>query len=124
MKSIVLFLIFSLLASPALADSKNGRKLLNECSYVITTVINTSEKLFMYDKCLTYIQGVNDAHNTFVNYKELGPSYCLPYDVNYGQLGKIIFTYLNEHPENINQAASTLVLEALKESFPCNKSQL
>lgn len=125
MKRIILFLILSLLlASPAMAGTKNGKKLLDECSYVVTTVINTSEKLFMHDKCLTYIQAVNDAHNTFVKYKEFGAYYCLPYGTTYDQLGKIIYKYLNEHPEKIKQTASSSVLDALKESFPCNESKL
>lgn len=122
-RTVLVFILSLLLASPAIAGPKDGKKLMEECSYVVTTVINSSEKLFMHDKCLTFIQAVNETHNAFVKHEKLGPLYCLPYGVTYGQLGKIIYSYLDEHPEDIKQTAASLVLDTLKEAFPCKASQ-
>ena len=42
-----------------MAETKNGKKLLDECSYVVTTAVNTTEKSFIYDRCLTYVLSVS-----------------------------------------------------------------
>jgi hypothetical protein len=45
---------------------------------------------------------------------------CLPIEgVTAGQAIRIVTKYLNAHPERLHRDAHILVVEALREAFPC-----
>jgi hypothetical protein len=72
------------------------------------------------DAAMTYVQGVADAFallKTLRNRIEV----CLPDKVTKQQLGDVVRKYLQDHPADRHTAASSLVLLALGEAFPCPK---
>ncbi|GAA0704587.1 Rap1a/Tai family immunity protein [Dokdonella soli] len=60
-----------------------------------------------------YVSGVVDALD--------GASICIPDGVKLGQLVAMVGKYLDDHPDQWNQAASTQVLLSLWPRFPCAK---
>jgi hypothetical protein len=56
-----------------------------------------------------YVSGVNDATSYLYGYIS---------EVTVNQICSIVTIYLKKHPEKLNQCASILVIEALKEAFP------
>jgi len=46
--------------------------------------------------------------------------YCVPPNVENGQVIDVVKVYLRDHPETRQYSAPTLVMLALKEKFPCN----
>lgn len=47
--------------------------------------------------------------------------FCIPDGVSNGQVGDIVFQWLEDHPEKRHYLASELVVVALSEAFPCNR---
>lgn len=47
--------------------------------------------------------------------------YCAPAGITVRQIGAIVQKYIRAHPERWSATGSTLVIAALKESFPCKK---
>jgi hypothetical protein len=66
------------------------------------------------DFCLGYIMG---ATASFTGH---GSSFCLPAGVAGHQVKDVVKIWLKENPELRQKTASYLVLQALKERFPCN----
>jgi Rap1a immunity proteins len=46
---------------------------------------------------------------------------CLPDGTGSEQAIRIVVKYLNSHPEKLHKDAHILVVEALREAFPCSK---
>jgi len=47
--------------------------------------------------------------------------YCLPNNVEGSTIADVVFKYLDEHPEKRTSMASVLVVNALKEAYPCKR---
>jgi hypothetical protein len=69
--------------------------------------------------CTVYIAGVNDAMVTVIASKAIKPLYCLPKHVDGEQLADIVRKYLKNNPASRHTAASSIVMIALRVSFPC-----
>jgi hypothetical protein len=64
--------------------------------------------------CFGYVLGVTAS-------AQLASSVCLPSDtVTSGQLKDVVMLWLQNHPEIRHKSASSLVMQALGEKFPCN----
>jgi len=44
---------------------------------------------------------------------------CIPDEASIGQLARVVVKWLREHPEKLHELKSFLVMEALKNAFPC-----
>ncbi len=44
---------------------------------------------------------------------------CPPARVIYGQVTRVVLSYLDDHPEQLHEQSSTLTLRALQSAFPC-----
>jgi len=105
-------LLFLALIYPAMASAtETGNELLANC--------DKPENYFADGVCFGYLQGVQDAHQTFQGWGDLNePSYCMPDGVTVGQAQAIVVKYLKENPEDLHHRASGLVLNAFEEAFP------
>jgi hypothetical protein len=63
---------------------------------------------------LRYIQPLLDP-----KYGKAG--YCLPQGLASEQEVRVVVTYLQSHPERLQEEGRTLALDALHEAFPCKK---
>jgi len=88
----------------------DGITLLNNC---------TSDIFLMKAACNAYIAGVSDSHLTASEQNKVIPLYCLRKNVKIEQLRDIVILYLQRNPQNRDLTASSLILYALLEGFPC-----
>jgi hypothetical protein len=72
-------------------------------------------------QCVGFVQGVTDGYATAISLYTGIAIYCEPPGVTLQQRVLITEKYLNSHPEVINQEASSLVLVAMREAFPCER---
>jgi len=124
MRGIALFASVLLLASPpALAHHqaslegryfRTGNALLNECEKE-----NSSFGLF----CDGYIAGVADAHSAISHSFRGMTRYCTPEHVTVHQLRLVVVKWLRANPGQLDWAASSLVVQALHDAFPCGEKK-
>ena len=93
--------------APAFArDFFTGDQLYEHCDAPKTTE--------MYGACFGYSIGVASA---FID----SGIFCLPEaSIQARQVEDVVRLYLTNHPEQRHGSAATLVIEALKEKFPCH----
>jgi hypothetical protein len=74
--------------------------------------------------CPGYIAGVVDGARAIAHWEKLGnPGFCTPDNgVTLGQLRRIAENYMRANPQNLHLTASSLVLNAITEAFPCPAS--
>jgi Rap1a immunity proteins len=65
--------------------------------------------------CTGYIEGATAGRDV---------QYCFSAGVTAGQVREVVKLWLSEHPEKWHLAAHDLVIEALKEKFPCNQPRM
>jgi hypothetical protein len=70
--------------------------------------------------CHAYIQGASDAVQTTARalHMEYGP-FCLPREIQAGQITDVVINYLRTHPEEQHYSAADEVSLALMTTFPC-----
>ncbi len=69
--------------------------------------------------CLGYILSVVDTHKTFNVVTKTPKYFCIPRKVTSGQVQQVTIKYFKDHPEILHNSASSAVLEALNDAFPC-----
>lgn len=47
--------------------------------------------------------------------------YCIPSNVNNGQIKRIVAKFLNDHPERLHEPPAFIIVDALTGAFPCPK---
>ena len=127
MKKLALLIVVAsmLSVSPAIGEQmqtfKSGDKLQLDCSG-LNAPLKSETKLIFDATCLNYIKGVFDLHQTLVGSKKIEPHFCKPTDVDLGQLARTVIEYIEANQEKAQTTASSLILPALSEAFPCTES--
>jgi len=111
---LAIVLLFSFGQAMAAGSYVTGSVLLEQCDAHINET-NIADG----NVCVGYIAGIADVHITFVDWGDMEKNMCIPFAVGSTQLVRIVTKYLQEHPENLHLAASSLVLTALGTAFPC-----
>ena len=88
------------------AGYRDGNELLSDCEGQARGAEDSQ-----WGICLGYILGAYDA---------LESTTCVPDVVKASQLRDVVKIYLRNHPEERHHQASSLVVAALKQAFPCN----
>jgi hypothetical protein len=94
-----------------LQHCNNQVKELNNNGYA-TDYYNAGSELNSAGICLGFVAGIGDVFTAF-------KGICPDDDVSYNQISRIVYKYLNSHPEKLNLPAATLVFLAINEAFPC-----
>ena len=118
MSRMIIGLVFGLLViSPAEAGYKEGNDLHRHCSQTASD--------FNTGICLGYITGAVDVLSdaklagVYKNGFDIG---CWSVtEIELGQLIDIVKKYLVDHPEERHNVGTLIVLNALREAFPCKK---
>jgi hypothetical protein len=102
----------------------DGNRLLPQCEDAVR-VANDSRRGLDADAsyCLGFVNGIMEmAYDWQASTKQSKLTFlpCLPSDgMTSMQAVRIVTKYLNSHPEKLHRDAKNLVVEALKEAFPC-----
>ena len=116
---VVIGVMLSLLPESGAAEEPalSGAVLLKHCESVLQ---DGAPKSFEAGTCvgiletLRYIQPLLDP-----KYEKAG--YCLPPGLPFEQEARVVVTYLQSHPERLQEEGRTLALDALHQAFPCKK---
>jgi len=110
-RNAVLAAALAISAPPALANYLTGKDLYADCS--------KPQGSFSQGFCSGYISGVVDAIEHYQVSKGAEKSVCVPKEASIGQVKELVVRYLTQHPGERNNAASSLVWDAVRNSFPC-----
>lgn len=122
MKNITLLLVVTcmFMASPAMAEGFiNGRELLDHCVQAQDKVKTANHDA---GRCFGFISGVTDLYDILISEAIVKPTYCPPHNVTLIQMVNVVVEYLQKHPEDLHYSASSLVMAAYAEAFPCAQS--
>ena len=118
-KTILAFLIFFVLAGHLVCYANDGNTLLEHCTAAVQKMDGkTNISLIRVGYCYGYIQGLIDM-NTLNQGSGLSQVFCLPQTISNGQIARILFEYLQNHPERLHEYGGVLAVEAYTETFPC-----
>ena len=70
--------------------------------------------------CFAYLMGAIETFGVLAAADQV-KYFCVPPNVEKGQMMDVVKLYLRDHPETRQYHAPTLVMLALKEKFPCQK---
>ena len=119
MRTLIFVFLFSLLTITPV-NAMTGNKWLSKCG--------TTNDGFNGGVCLGYLHGirdVNDVVNQMGFYSKIDdvyspfPMFCLPLEVQLGQLKKIVIKWLNQHPEKLHERLDLQYIYIMREIFPC-----
>ena len=109
------------LASQSDSPLMDGLRLHEYCALVskISSDLSDRQALHM-NECLYYVSGVLDGWGITEDLL------CIPTNegVTTGQIGLVVYQYLDQHPERLHLPASHLVIEAVSSGFPCSPKML
>jgi hypothetical protein len=123
---IGIFLIFATLSLSHLcfANSITGLEMQHHCAKLTSDAPIERGSAFDAGLCGGFIDGVMDgmyymAVNKAKTFTDVKMPFCLPSDVSNEQIVKVYMKFLNDHPENLNDPATVLLVRALTAAFPC-----
>jgi hypothetical protein len=91
-------------------EKRNGMDLVNDCN-------NGDGDVRIV--CTEYIKGVSDGFTiATVVFKHKNPV-CIPNGVSADQLVKVVLKYAYNHPAELQQPSSSIVVVAIRKAFPC-----
>jgi len=69
--------------------------------------------------CEGYVAGVVDSRLELHDREMLEKKFCLPVNVDLGQVVQVVVNYLFDHPDELEYTANSTVYVALQGAFPC-----
>ena len=120
MKRISLILAVLVCLSPGYAGA-GSVSFLNFCSNLELdeSTLPTEIKAITIS-CVAFISGVRQAHSLLVQEKKIKPLYCKPARITDGDIGRMYVKYAKKHPLRPDISEAETLLDALKETYPCD----
>lgn len=84
--------------------------------YVPTNYYMAGAQIRGLGLCFGYVSAITDSFS--------GTAFCPPADNNYEQNVRIITKYLNAYQEEMNKFPAILMIQSLKQAFPCKRQQV
>ena len=97
----------------ARAEQISGRELLAYCA--------DGEPRTHKTYCDGYITAAIETHATWALWNRLQRVFCFPKGDKFTHAYGTVIAYLNTHPKELDFEASSLVLNALNQAFPCDE---
>ena len=110
-QSIMVALFILAMSMPTYADT-TGSELAEYCKNTID-----GEARFSDGVCMGLIKGFADGYSG-----SGAKSYCIPNKATNSQIQKVVVKYLDNHPARLHEWYGKLVLDAIKEAFPCKET--
>ena len=130
MKAIACIIL--ILSIPSYAVALKGSDMLKACHETIRLVDNlesrntscsdcegTPDQVSPEAQCYGFITGARLLGKLYEDNPDEASLFCIPYGVQNVQLARIFVKHLEKHPEQLNLNASSLLIECLKNAFPC-----
>ena len=116
--AILAFLIVFALVGQAVC--RDGNELLSKCKATLKTTTDPKD-IPDANFCLGFIVGVADTSITYHGLYNAPHLVCIPADakIPHTQLATVVVKYLENHPDQLHYEASSTVIAALREVFPC-----
>ena len=117
--TIVLLFSFGQARATEFGTFERGNSLLEYCEKYIKGNYSIG------NSCAGYIGGIVDVHRSLSGWGVMSEIFCIysDYGINTNQLVRVVTEHLQEHlqehPEDLHALASSVVLTALSEAFPC-----
>jgi hypothetical protein len=120
-------------ATPAIAQTQNlttGNEMLRHCNMVeqvlsgqtlSSSLLHTVDDAYKQGMCVGGVAGIMFLANAAT--KTTAHAICIPSTVSTAQSLTVVVRFLRNHPEKLNDAFASLVLDALREAWPCTKRQ-
>jgi hypothetical protein len=106
-------------ATPAAGqEGTTGNNLLSYCAEALKAYDDRTTDDYAAGRCRAYIEGiamVSDYSDTPL-YRRV----CLPSQVTVGQAVRVVYKWLEDHPERLHERQGILVIAALRDAFPCS----
>ena len=103
---------------------ENGYGLLIKCEKTLGGKGDSSiepQTLYHTGLCGGYIGAIHDSVKDMRLHELIKQDpYCMPVGINRGQLVGVVVNFLKDNPESLNASASSSVLSAFSEAFPCS----
>jgi hypothetical protein len=93
------------------ATPGTGNDLIRACRAEVNGMDTGRDSGWLGGYCTGLVSGVADSLGGF--------RFCRPEGSTYGQFTRIVYKYLQEHPENLQLPDSALVIRALAAGLPC-----
>ena len=115
MKTIIFLFLFSF-STISSVQARSGNEWLSQCE---------STELDLQIECIVYLEGLRDMHKHYDKtlFQNEGVQYqiCYPTNMTNGIVVKIMKKFLNENPELLHFTFTSLFLNKMMMTFPCNK---
>ena len=124
--------IILILSIPSYAVALMGSDMLKACHETIWLADNlensdtscsdcedTLDQVSPEAQCYGFITGARILGNLYEGKPIEARLFCIPSGVQNEQLARIYVEYLEQHPAQLHLNASSLLIECLKDSFPC-----
>ena len=129
MKRLAILLALATLAGHAQADSPryDGNQLLKACSaserFTEGTFRNGQwEEDSDFYLCHGYVRATMDTIDAMTAAFNLPQRVCIPDAVTQGQIARVYVAFLKAHPKDLQVPGSLLLMNALREAYPCQKN--
>jgi hypothetical protein len=127
MRTIIIAAVLALVVAeqaPA-QDASSGNHILPGCRAFldVNTGLKPSASAFTAGQCVGTIDGLIQAAQAQLlrerGATEVVVAFCAPDGVTMGQMVRVVVKYVDQHPELMHIAFSTLALSALAQAWPC-----
>jgi Rap1a immunity proteins len=124
MVRIYIFLMAAIFSNAAHATyNYDGNEILEVCSVIKIQDMEQHEAMDLF-YCMGFIEGVLSSQEIAIELDNPSTVCKLPEEgITTGQIVRIVVKYLEEHPEKLHLNSSLLVLDALRQAFPCTVQQ-
>ena len=112
MKYMLLILLASIFF-PAQATVLNGQSFLEMCA------LEAEEGNMQPDNCTGYVLGIYEAYVTFNEWELIADTLCPPENTSTEQMTSSVIAYIKQQPEYEQKNASSMVLNAMADIYPC-----
>jgi len=123
-KILIIFTAIFLFAPPARSQEGSGNELLQDCR-TAARISNLrgdqafADNLRAQGNCYSYIRGVHEGIGATVALADIPDIFCIPNQVRMGQIHDTIIQYLERNPQRRHLPAALLIIQALRNAFPC-----
>jgi len=123
--SFALLLLVSSNVVYASTAQLDGNGLLDKCRLLFSDAAHPSDTTLLNGGyCAGYVAGVTDVETMWEatdkqTKAHTSEHYCMPEEVNNGQMLKILKKWLDNNPDKLHWRADTIIHVALMEAFPC-----